>query len=164
MGRDWNMSLILNSWDVFWMNEVQMMLSVVGRWRVGGELHVLLGSWLMLKVCSLSAQGGLHETLLVIVLMYCSETVIWKDEERYRIRDVQTNNILGLVGIRRMDKLPNSRIKDLYGVTKGLGTKRLVKAFSGGSAMWKDWEGNDRIAKRVYVGGVCRQSLSRSAA
>ena len=36
----------------------------------------------------------LHETLLVPVLMYGSETMLWK-EERSRIRDVQVNNLRG---------------------------------------------------------------------
>ena len=50
----YRMSRNLNTWDVFWTNEVQMKQSVVGSWRVGGGLQVLLGFWLMLRVCSLN--------------------------------------------------------------------------------------------------------------
>ena len=60
----------------------------------------------------------LHETLLVPVLTYGSETVLWKEEERSRIRAVQMDNLRGLLGIRRMDRVPNARIRELCGVTK----------------------------------------------
>ena len=45
----------------------------------------------MLGVCSFSAVV-LHETLLVLVLKYGSETMLWK-EERSRIRAVQMDNL-----------------------------------------------------------------------
>ena len=61
---------------------------------------------------------GLTQTLLMPVLIYDCET-IWK-EERSRIRVVQMDNLRGLVGIRRMDKVPNARIRELCGVTKGV--------------------------------------------
>ena len=54
----------------------------------------------------------LHESMLMPVLMYGSETVIWK-EERSRIRAVQMDNLIGLLGIRRMDKVPNAWIREL---------------------------------------------------
>ena len=60
----------------------------------------------------------LHKTLLVPVLMYGSETMLWK-EEISRIRVVQTDNLRGLLGIRRMDSIPNGRIRELCGVEKG---------------------------------------------
>ena len=37
------------------------------------------------------------------VLMYDSETMIWKEKERSRIWDVQMDNLRGLLGIRRMN-------------------------------------------------------------
>ena len=43
-----------------------------------------------------------HETLFVLVLMYGSETILWK-EEIARIRAVQMDNLKGMLGIRRMD-------------------------------------------------------------
>ena len=45
----------------------------------------------------------LHETLLVPVLMYDSETIIWREKEISRVRAVQMDNLRGLLGIRRMD-------------------------------------------------------------
>ena len=44
----------------------------------------------------------LHETLLVPVLMYGSETMLWK-KKRSRIRSVQMGNLRGLLCIWRMD-------------------------------------------------------------
>ena len=42
----------------------------------------------MFGICSLSVLV-LDETLLVLVLMYGSETNLWKEKERFRIRVVQ---------------------------------------------------------------------------
>ena len=58
-----------------------MRQSVVGRWRVGGGLQVLLGLWLMLVISSLSVL----ESLLVPALTYGSETMIWRKKERSMI-------------------------------------------------------------------------------
>ena len=45
----------------------------------------------------------LHETMLIPVLVYGSETRLWKKEKRSRIRAIQMDNLKGLLGIRRMD-------------------------------------------------------------
>ena len=45
----------------------------------------------------------LHESLLVPALMYSSETMIWNEKERFRIKAVQMENFRGLLGIRRMN-------------------------------------------------------------
>ena len=50
----------------------------------------------------------MYETLLVPILMYGSETVIWKD------------NLRGLLGIKRMDKISNAWIREMYKMTKGV--------------------------------------------
>ena len=65
--------------------------------------------------------------LPVPLLRYGSETLLWKEEERSRIRVLLTDN-LSLYGIRRMDS-PAARIRELCGVTKGL------MVFSSGSTM-----------------------------
>ena len=66
----------------------------------------------MLGICSLSVLV-LHEALLVPVLMYGSETMLWKEKGRSRIRAVQMDNLRGLLGIKRMDRVPNARIREL---------------------------------------------------
>ena len=40
----------------------------------------------------------------------------------------------GLLGIRRMDKVPNTRIRELWGVMKG-----LKKLFSNDLSTWREW-------------------------
>ena len=62
----------------------------------------------------------MHETLLVPVLMYGSETTIRREEERSRIRAVQMDKIRSLLGIRRMDRVLNARIRELCGMAKGV--------------------------------------------
>ena len=52
----------------------------------------------------------LHESLLLPILMYVSETMRWREKERSRIRAVQMDNLRGLLGIRRMDKVLNAWI------------------------------------------------------
>ena len=62
----------------------------------------------------------LHKALLVPVLMYGSETMLWKEKERSRISAMQMDNLRGLLGIRRMDKVLNAHIRELCGVMKGV--------------------------------------------
>ena len=68
------------------------------------------------------------------------------------------NTLRGLLGIRRMYKVPNARIKELSGVVKCVDERideSVVRWFGHVERMV-----NDRIANRVYV-GMCWQSLSR---
>ena len=46
--------------------------------------------------------------------------MLWKEEERSRVRAVQMDNLRGLLGIRRMDRVLNVRIRELCGLRKGL--------------------------------------------
>ena len=80
--------------------------------------------------------------------MYGSETMIW-------IRTVQMDNLRVLLGIRRMDKVPNARIRELCGVTK-VWTKRLMKVFSYASPMWKEWRTTGLLEGHV---GDCAGSV-----
>ena len=91
----------------------------------------------------------LHETLLIPVLMYGNETILWKEKEkeRSRIRAVQMDNLRGLLSIRRMDRVLNAWIRELCEVKKGL-DERIDK----GVLRWFSHMERDRIAKRVYVG------------
>ena len=98
----------------------------------------------MLGICNLSVLV-FHETLLVPVLTYGSETMIWK-EERSRIRAAQTDNRRGLLGIKGMDRVLNSQIRELCGVKKGLDERidGVLWWFSHMERME-----SDKIAKRV---------------
>ena len=65
------------------------------------------------------------------------------------------DNLSGLLGIRRMDRVPNARIRELSRVKKGL-DERINECVL-------RWFGHvermDRIAKRIYV-GECAGSRS----
>ena len=73
------MSHNLNTWNVFWTNQVLMRQSVVG------GLQVLLGLWLILRSLQLECARILHKSLLVPVLTYGTETIMWRKKERSRI-------------------------------------------------------------------------------
>ena len=55
------------------------------------------------------------------------------------------DNLRGLLGIRRMDRVPNAWIRELSGVKKGR-DERIDEGISPVERMERD-----RIAKRVYV-------------
>ena len=78
--HSFRMSPNSNTWNVFWMRPVQMGQNVVGRWQVPS------GPQLMLGICRLSVLV-LNETLLVPALTYDSETMLYKEKVRSRIRD-----------------------------------------------------------------------------
>ena len=44
------------------------------------------------------------------VLLYGSETMIHRKKKRSRIKAMQMDNLRGLLGIRRMDRMPNEWI------------------------------------------------------
>ena len=76
--------------------------------------------------------------------MYDSETMLWKEKERSRLRAVQMDNLRGLLGIS-----PNGRIRELCGVKKGMDERideGVLRWFGHVERMERD-----RIAKRVYV-------------
>ena len=67
--------------------------------RVAGALRSLVNAMDLKIGCA----RVLHETLLVPVLKYGSETKLWKEKERSRIRAVQMKNLRILLDINRMD-------------------------------------------------------------
>ena len=52
----------------------------------------------------------LYGSLLVSISLSGMETVVWREKERARNRGVQINSLICLLGIMRMDKVPNARI------------------------------------------------------
>ena len=76
--------------------------------------------------------------------------MIWKEKERSRIKTVQMDNLRGLLGVRRVDKIPNARIRQLCSVMKDVDERideGVLRWFGHMGRMEKD-----RIYKRVYVG------------
>ena len=61
----------------------------------------------------------LHESLLVPVHTYGSENdmEIWREKKKSRIKGVHMDNLRVLLGIRRMDKIPNAWTKSVLVIT-----------------------------------------------
>ena len=58
--------------------------------------------------------------------MYGSDTILWKEKWRSRIRAVEVDNPKGLLGVTRVDEVPNARIRELCGVKEVL-DKRIYE-------------------------------------
>ena len=87
-----------NIWDVF-LDGAECSRKVVSGRRVAGGLISTVNS----RDLQIECARVLHEILLVSVLTFGSERMLWKEEERSRIRAVQVDNLRGLLSIRRMD-------------------------------------------------------------
>ena len=115
--------------------------------RVAGETRSLVNA----RDLQLECARVLHETLLIPVLMYFSETMLWKEKERSRIRAVlQMDNLRGLLGIRRMGRVTNARIRELCGAKKRV-DERIDECVLRWFGLVERIE-NKRTAKRIYVG------------
>ena len=68
---------------------------------------------------------------------------------RSRIRAVQLDKIRSVLGIRRMDRVLNARIRELCGMAKGV-YERIEEDVLHWFSYVERME-NDRIAKRIYV-------------
>ena len=118
--------------------------------RDGGAIRSLVNArGLQLECVSL-----LHDTLLVSILMYGSEKMIWREEKRPRISVVQVDKIRSLLGIRRIYRVPHARKSELCGVADERIEEDVLHWFSHEERME-----NDRITKRVHV-GECAGSRS----
>ena len=84
---------------------------VASRWRVACAIRFLVNA----RSFQLQCARVLHVSLLVPVL---------------RCGVAQMDNLRGLQGIRIMDKVPNARLRQLCGVTRGVNEKIDV-GFSG---------------------------------
>ena len=81
--------------------------------------------------------------------------MLWKEKEKSKIRAMQMDNLRGLLGIRKIDRVPNTWIRESCRV-RGLGEK-IDKSV----LRWFGHVESDRISKRVYVG---EYAASHSAA
>ena len=73
------------------MNQLQMFPSVLGKWRVrkaAGATRSLVNVMSQQLECT----RMLHEALLMAVLMYVSETMMWREKGKSRIRAVRTTS------------------------------------------------------------------------
>ena len=85
MAHDWAKCQSSNVLCVFWINEVQ----ASGK-KVSGVTRFLVNG----RGLQLGARG-LNEALLESILLYSSETMIWGENDRSRIRVVLMDNLRG---------------------------------------------------------------------
>ena len=95
-------------------DEAECSRKVVSGRRVAG----VIGSLVSARSLQLEFARVLHESLLVPVLMFGSETMMWREKERSRIWFVQMGNLRCLLGIRRVDKVLNLWIRLLCSLMK----------------------------------------------
>ena len=110
--------------------------------RVAGAIRSLVNARDLQLECG--------RVFLVPVLMCGSTRILWKEKERSRVRAIQTDNIRQLLGINRIDKVPNARVRELCRVKKAVNEridKDVLRWFGHVERMERD-----RISKRVYVG------------
>ena len=91
------------------IDEAECRRTVVSGRRVEGAIRSLVNA----RSLQLECARVVYKSLLVYVLIYGSETMLWKEKERSRISNVQMDNLRGLLGIRRIDKVPNALIREL---------------------------------------------------
>jgi hypothetical protein len=116
--------------------------------KVAGAIKSLVNA----KGLSLECMKVLHESMLIPVLMYGSESMVWKKRYRDKMQAVQMDNLRGVLGVRRIDKMRNERIRELCGVEKG-----VLERISESILRWfghMERMDESRLVKRVYK-GVC---------
>src|SRR5678816_2448976 len=95
---------------------MQCSRKVVNGRKVVGEIKSLVDK----KRLSFECARVLYEGKLLLVLMYNSETIVWNKRYRTKFQCVQMDNLKGVLGVRRIDKMRNERIRELSGVKKGI--------------------------------------------
>ena len=79
------------------------------RRKVASERRVAsaIRSLVSVRGIQLECARVLHDALLMPVLLYGSETMVWKANDKSRIMAVQMDVLRGLLGIKRMNRVPN---------------------------------------------------------
>ena len=100
-------------------DEAECSRKVVSERRVAGAIWSL---WLMLGVFNLSVLGSCMSHCWFLFLRMVVR-MIRREKERSRIRAVQMDTLRVLLGIWRMDKVPNAQLRQFCGVMKGVDKK-----------------------------------------
>ena len=114
MEYDWSKCQSSNVLGVFWMNDilddiVEFSRKVASGRKVAGAIRSMVN----VRSQQLKFARVMPETLLLPVLLYSSETMVWREKEMSRISTVQMDSLRYLLSIRRMDRVPNLRIREL---------------------------------------------------
>ena len=112
--------------------------------KVAGAIKSLVNA----KSLSLECTRVLHESLLLPVLMYGSEAMVWNPKYRSKVQAVQMDNLRGILGGKRIDKMRNEHIRELCGVKKGV-TERVNEYILRWFGHMERMDVN-RLVKRMY--------------
>src|SRR5678815_40660 len=93
---------------------------VVNGRMVAGAIKSLVN----VKGLSLECARVLHDGMLLPVLLHSSETMVRNKKYRSKVQCAQMDNLRGMLGVRRIDKMRNEHIRELCGVKKGV-NKRI---------------------------------------
>ena len=102
-GCNWSMCRNLNTWGsvlgVSGRDDAEYRRNVASGRKVAVDVRSLVNARDLQRECA----RALHEILLVPVLLYSNETMIWQEKENFRLRSVQVENLKILLDIKRMD-------------------------------------------------------------
>ena len=103
MGFVKSISRNLNIWSVFLdesgTDRAECSRKIASRRRFEGAIRSQVNT----RDLQLECIRILHETLLVPVLMYISEIMLWKEKERSRVRTVQMDNLRRKVVVLKIE-------------------------------------------------------------
>src|SRR5678815_4666944 len=88
--------------------------------------------------------------MLLPVLLYSSETMVWNKKYRSKVQCVHIHNLRGMLGVRRIDKMRNERIRELCGVKKAVNERineSMLRWFGHVERM-----NDSQLVKRMYSG------------
>src|SRR5678815_1121746 len=88
--------------------------------------------------------------MLLPVLLYSSETMVCNKKYRSKVQCVQMDSLRDVLGVRRIDKMSNERIRELCGVKKWVNERineSTLRWFGHVERM-----DNSRLVKRMYSG------------
>src|SRR5678815_5674263 len=92
-----------------WMRRermIQCSRKVVNGRKVAGTINSLVN----VKGLSLECARVLHEGMLLPVLLYISETMVWNKKYRCKVQCVQMDNLRGMLGVKRINKVRNEPV------------------------------------------------------
>src|SRR5678815_4983448 len=119
---------------------------VVNGRMVAGAIKSLVN----VKGLSLECARALHEGMLLPVLLYSSETMVWNKKYRSKVQCVQMDNLRDMLGVKRINKMRNELIRELCGVKKGVHERineSMLRWFGHVERM-----NESRLVKRMYSG------------
>ena len=125
---------------------MQCSRKVVNGRKVAGAIKSLVN----VKELSLECARVLHEGMLLPVLLYSSETMVLNKKYRSKVQCVQMDNLRGVLGVRRINKVRNELIREWCGVKKGVNERineSMLRWFGHMERM-----NDSRLVKRMYSG------------